>query len=455
MKSLTASSQEGSTSPAEFPRVDSREFHSKCDELFATIAKKYAWVAQQSGMVLRTNPLKQTYRDYEFNRIMRVHYSFRYLDRGGRIKVWRPSIGDMLIMLEEGEKLPLLVVERLDFMPGKKEVTEDEDGCFVLNLWRQPRWQVVDDAERPTLFLDHLAYLFDNDDVTINHVLNWTAHLVQHPASRVDHALLITSEAKGIGKSTLGQIVRRLVGERNARVAQPKDLKSQFDGWLAGKLLVQVDEVYESGNWELANKLKSLITEPVVSVNLKYGPQMEIKNFARLIMFSNHTAPLNLEEGDRRYFVFNSAAKPLSDDYYGRLHKYIESDAGMNAIYSFLMNRDLSDFNPHRRPPMTDAKKEIVEASVHPLATYIAASLESGHLYNKLGRRFSYDALVRLLKDDGYGSQSKNQKELGQALAAAGIEQKRPTINGRKRRLYVLPDSACEDSGPEYGPTSF
>lgn len=103
-------------------------------------------------------------------------------------------------------------------------------------------------------------------------MLNWIAHLVQRPSERIDHALLITSEAKGIGKSTLGSIVRRLVGERNCRVAQTKDLKSQFDGWLAGKLYVQVDEVYESGNWELANKLKSLITEPVVSVNLKCGP---------------------------------------------------------------------------------------------------------------------------------------------------------------------------------------
>jgi hypothetical protein len=60
---------------------------------------------------------------------------------------------------------------------------------------------------------------------------------------------MITSEAKGIGKSTLGQIVRRLVGEINSEVAQSKDVKRQFDGWLARKLAVQVDEVYEAGNW--------------------------------------------------------------------------------------------------------------------------------------------------------------------------------------------------------------
>ena len=127
------------------------------------------------------------------------------------------------------------------------------------------------------------------------------AHLVQRPQERIAHALLITSEAKGIGKSTFGNLVRNLVGERNSRVAQTKDLKGQFDGWLVGKLVIQVDEVYEAGNWDLANKLKPIITEPTVSVNIKYDPQIEVQNYARLILFSHHEAPLNIEEGDRRY----------------------------------------------------------------------------------------------------------------------------------------------------------
>src|SRR3977135_3838366 len=89
-------------------------------------------------------------------------------------------------------------------------------------------------------------------------------------------------------------LVRRLVGEQNSRVAQTKDLKGSFDGWLVGKLVVHVDEIYEAGNWDLANKLKPLITEPTVSANIKYGPQLEIENYARFIMFSNHSAPLNI-----------------------------------------------------------------------------------------------------------------------------------------------------------------
>jgi phage/plasmid-associated DNA primase len=273
---------------------------------------------------------------------------------------------------------------------------------------------------------------------------------VQRPQERVGHALLITSEAKGIGKSTLGTVVRRLVGEQNSRVVQTKDLKSSFDGWLMGKLVVHVDEVYEAGNWDLANKLKPLITEPTVSANIKYGPQIEIENYARFIMFSNHGAPLNIENGDRRYFVFNSKAQPKPDDYYETLYCEIEAPAAMNALYAFLSKRDLSGFNPFKRPPMTEAKQQLIEHSEHPLHSYIIEAVNSGHFREVLGNEFSYDALERQLADDGYGAQAKNNREVGTALDLAGVTQIRRNIGGQKVRRYVLPDvGPADQEGPD------
>jgi hypothetical protein len=151
----------------ELPVEDSPVFQAECQRLLETVAEKYVWSAQQSGMVLRRNPLKQTYRDYEFDRIARVHYSFPYRRHSGRRKLWYPSVSEMLGRLEEEEELPLLVIERLDFLPGREEVTEDEDGSIALNLWRQPPWKELAGADKPALFLDHLAYLFSGDEVAI------------------------------------------------------------------------------------------------------------------------------------------------------------------------------------------------------------------------------------------------------------------------------------------------
>jgi hypothetical protein len=424
--------------PEVLPKEGSKEFERRCEDALQKVAAKYAWVAQQQGVVLRRNPLKQPpYRDNIYNRVAKAEHGFFYRDSSGRRRLWYPTFEEIFGLTIEGEvDFGILIAERIEFLPGKEEITHDEDACRVLNLWRPPPWQEQNDPE-PSLFLDHLAYLFGDDQVVVDHVLDYLAHLVQRPWERIGHALLITSEAKGIGKSTFGNIVRRLVGDKNSRVAQTKDLKSQFDGWLAGKLVIQVEEVYEAGNWDLANKLKPLITERTVSVNLKYGPQMEIENYARFIMFSNHTAPLTIEEGDRRYFVVNSTVQPRDDTYYEELNRFIDTDEGMNSIFSFLRRRDLSRFNPHRRPPMTKAKEAVIAVSGNPLRTYIIEAVESGYFREALGgATFSLDALKRVLHKDGYGQHAKNLKELGEALKMAGVTQGRRTVNGSRLRVY-------------------
>ena len=438
---------------------DSDEFNARCDNALERACEKYAWVAQHEGIVLRKNPLKQPpMKEWVYRRIAKADYGIRYRDGAGRKRLWYPDLPTMLNAYYEPEYAgdilfyqPFLIAERIEFLPGEPEISHDADKCRVLNLWHPPSWKEDENAGEPTLFLKHLAYLLDEDQLAIEHVLNFLAHLLQRPQERVGHALLITSEAKGIGKSTLGTIVRRLVGEQNSRVAQTKDLKSNFDGWLVGKLVVQVDEIYEAGNWDLANKLKPLITEPTVSANIKYGPQIEVENFARFLMFSNNSSPLDIEDGDRRYFVFNSNAQPRGDEYYEALHQYASSTAGMNQIYTFLKRRGISAFNPHRRPPMTEAKKRIISESQHPLHTYIIEAVTSGHFRATLGPEFTFDALQRQLTKDGYGAQAKNTKEVGTALKSAGVTQGRRKVGGRKIRSYVLPahGQTFRATGPE------
>ena len=286
--------------PNGLPIEGSLEFQAKPSDALHKLCRKYAWIADQSGYVLRANPLKiQPYQQWVFNRISNATYGFAYRTKDGHTKRWKPQneIDDTFVRDYEPEYIegdyvddPFIIAERLEFLPGQPELTNDVDGCRVLNLWHPSPWKVRDDLQAPAPLLDHVRYLLDDNSEAVEHTLDFIAHLVQRPHERVAHALLLTSEAKGIGKSSLGKVIRSLVGERNSRVAQTKDLKGQFDGWIVGKLVVQVDEVYEAGNWDLANKLKPLITEPRVSVNVKYGPQMEIENYARLVLFEPRSA---------------------------------------------------------------------------------------------------------------------------------------------------------------------
>ena len=113
------------------------------------------------------------------------------------------------------------------------------------------------------------------------------------------------------------------------------------------------------------------------------------------------------------------------------------------------MKRDLTGFNPYRRPPMTEAKQQIIAESEHPLHTYIIEAVVSGHFRRQLGEEFSFDALQRQLAKEGYGAQAKNTKELGSALKLAGVTSVRKTVGDAKKRLYVLPPSEDETEGED------
>jgi hypothetical protein len=127
-----------------------------------------------------------------------------------------------------------------------------------------------------------------------------------------------------------------------------------------------------------------------------------------------------------------------------RIYEFIDGQDGMDAVSTFFSKRDLSRFNAFRRPPLTAGKKEIIEDSVHPLRTYVFECVQSGHFASNLTRQFTFDQLQRQLTKDGYGPQARNTRELGEALKAAGVTSSRPTIKGKKVRMYTLPASASE-----------
>jgi hypothetical protein len=62
---------------AELPKEDSVQFNKLTDQAYASVALKYAWVAQLQGVVLRRNPLKMPpYKDYQYNRIAKADHGF-------------------------------------------------------------------------------------------------------------------------------------------------------------------------------------------------------------------------------------------------------------------------------------------------------------------------------------------------------------------------------------------
>ncbi|KAA6325389.1 MAG: hypothetical protein EZS28_054074, partial [Streblomastix strix] len=114
------------------------------------------------------------------------------------------------------------------------------------------------------------------------------------------------------------------------------------------------NEMKNFGDSRMTNmdELKSIITEDSFVINEKYVPKHEVENIVKVMIVTNNIYPLKIENSDRRYVVC-------------KCHPVHRGDL-----------KDISQFNP-RDIPMTQAKKDIIRASVSPVDEVIISYLKS------------------------------------------------------------------------------
>lgn len=267
----------------------------------------------------------------------------------------------------------LIKVDTVAFEPGKEAIFEDENGTVFLNLWAPVNIQpAAGDVE---LFLRHLRLIFDQDEVAVNFMLDFMAHMLQKPHIKMMCAPLIIG-GQGIGKSMLGEFFARLVGEHNTAFIDLNDLASQFNGYARSHLII-VNEFSSSASKTVRALLKGLITSPTVSLNQKNIAAIQIANRANLMLFSNDPAALPLERDDRRYFVCISRAKRQSSEYYAELANWMAGDGAAFTLH-FLLNRDLSAFNPNAAPPTNASRDALIHEAMSDQHQMLLELFEAG-----------------------------------------------------------------------------
>jgi len=238
-------------------------------------------------------------------------------------------------------------VDAYGFFPNQPQIVE-QDGARYLNRWKARDFQPAEGDVTP--FLEHLAYLYDGDGETVQFVLDWMACLVQKPEQKQSSAILLTSEAEGIGKGLKGKMLSVLVGEGNTRYLSSDALSSDFNDWLATTSLVIVEEFEDNGRRSAMARIKNYITDEVVDINPKHAARYRARNQANFLFFANAAAPVKLAETDRRFLVHRSQAQPKSDAYYRELMDWFMGEGRCHVLH-FLLNRDLSHYNPRGRAP--------------------------------------------------------------------------------------------------------
>lgn len=206
----------------------------------------------------------------------------------------------------------------------------------------------------------------------------WLAYPLQHPGAKLDTSVIMASPENGTGKSLLFDWVMRTIYGQYSVMIGSRELVSSYNQWMEDRLFVLCEEATDPKDpLGTAAKLKSFITSQEHMVEAKFLNGKMVKNMMQMVILSNLITMVTLDPSDRRYLCV-SPRHILSEAEQTDIEREIKN-GGIEAFYSFLMSIKLAYqrtvivngketvqetlFNTHTKPPMTEAKRRMIDLS--------------------------------------------------------------------------------------------
>lgn len=249
------------------------------------------------------------------------------------------------------------------------------------------------------------------DDRDRRILFSWVAAAVQSPGVKFQWALVLQSEAEGLGKSLLGQVLRNALGNPYFHPLTQKERKTDaFSGWKYRKLAVLVDEITRSetrgdneGMW------KDLITSDYQGVEAKGVDARMEEVFYNLIFTTNERGVFRLSDASRRFAVFHLAiqsdeekrAAGLDDDGFTEWMK----SGGMERVVAWF---DAYPIDPEFDPrvvitaPRTSSWEDAVAESRDALCSVLEEAIEANNRPGLMRGWASVKAAVDALREGRY-----------------------------------------------------
>lgn len=210
-------------------------------------------------------------------------------------------------------------------------------------------------------FIDLLRHLCVGEKDAFGWLVRWLAYPLQHKGAKMATSVLVHGNIHGAGKSLFfGGIMEKIYTKYHKTLDQ-RDLESQYNDWADEVLFLLFEEIANNKTKHgMMGFIKHLITGSKLSIHQKFLSSVQQANHMNTVFLSNNTQPLPIEENDRRFLVLYPKSV-VPQGLLERVLRDIEDKEAIEAFYTALLQIDLSDFNAHTKPPMTRAKREIIE----------------------------------------------------------------------------------------------
>lgn len=336
----------------------------------------------------------------------------------------------------------------IDFIPNIKECPEK-----CINLFTGFRAAGFNYLETDGISIEpmlaHISNLCGHEQESYNYFIRWLAHCIQYPGVIPEVAVVLRGQ-EGCGKNAFTDFFGKyILGQHYYTTTPDVDvLFGTFANGLKNKLLVNLDEAECAHTYRLREKIKNAVTNATIQYQQKGFDIITLNNYARWIFSTNNKIPLNIQENDRRFVVFDCSNSVCNDkDYFDNLYECIKNDEFCNTFYKYLLNYDLTDFNVKDRP-LTKAFIEIRQACLPKHYPFLRDYLDFGcgggkeEQSIKIDKSDLFHKFVAWLMDGGFDTARYNINTFGRDVKTIkGVSEGRTT----KSRFWILNRSEVEE----------
>ena len=248
---------------------------------------------------------------------------------------------------------------------------------LMINVYEKPDIQPDPKADTD-VFWNLVERVIPHDECR-EHFLDWITYQIQNPGKKIRHAIIMQSNEFQVGKGSLFDLLRMIVGKHNSRKIELAEALDKGKGFLINAQTVLIDEAKSSGSWSekamLINTLKTMITEGTVGVRQLYREYSEQETCTNYWINTNYKDAFNLPPREVRYWVYFS---PATQDLnlLNAFHEARLKDNLAAGVLAELLDRDISKFKPLAPAPWTQYRDEMSKLADKPLHEYVKDQFE-------------------------------------------------------------------------------
>jgi len=224
--------------------------------------------------------------------------------------------------------------------------------------------------ENVKTMLSYIKEVWANNDAKVyEYMLKWLSNMVKGNKNKT---CIYAKSLQGAGKSTLPEFIRdHVIGRDISCKGKADHLKGQHNLQLLGRIFVYFEElqIFNDKEWyAVDSELKDMITDDWGSYTDKYEKRFEAQNINNYMIVTNS----NLKGvNGRRYLVCDLSSKHLDDfKYYGNLRDKCFNDIVGHALYCYLMEINVDNFNSLDMPE-TRNKLAIISELLPPIEKFL------------------------------------------------------------------------------------